>query len=160
MPLCSVDPCDRNASYHCPGCNCYFCPEHSEPGPDGYGRFCEVCSNRLDTLDKGNPPKAPVKSHKQAITEIKDFISKQGGKPYVLHQVGKVYGSAGIPDMCAFVPVNGNMRFMWIEVKVGDDTLSLEQKGFIEYATMADIPYVVGDVNDVEQTLREIRRAE
>ena len=68
--------------------------------------------------------------HKDTVETIRKFITLLGGTCNVLHQVGRLRGSAGIPDL--FIQVEAANLSYWHEVKVGKDTLSPAQGAFLE----------------------------
>lgn len=156
MPDCSISTCDNLPSYECGNCNGQFCYDCVEVGPDGKGRFCPHCDTLLSGKDKGTALPQPKQSHKGEITRIKKYVETIGGHPYVLHQVGQLRGSSGIPDMCAFLPTRNGLQFVWIEVKVGDDSLREEQEKFVKRCGKSGQPCVVGDLDDVEGLASEI----
>jgi len=88
-------------------------------------------------------------THKKQIQEIRRLIEMVGGRCYVTSQVGRLYGSAGIPDLLCFAEVRGEWRVFFVEVKVGRDKLSDAQRAFREECLRARVPYVVGRVGDV-----------
>jgi len=96
-------------------------------------------------------------SHKTTIEAVCDYIRLQGGKCWKTSQVGRLYGSAGIPDVIAAIcipdrlikmnPVRWQMLF--VEVKVGEDKLSPAQQGFRDIAELCGVPVIVGGLDDV-----------
>ena len=66
--------------------------------------------------------------HKSTIQAIKKYVAAFGGTVNVLHQSGKLAGSAGIPDL--YIQLPRHKRAFWFEVKVGKDKLSEAQVAF------------------------------
>ena len=87
--------------------------------------------------------------HKHAVAEITKLIRLVRGYVWTLHQSGKVFGSAGIPDM--FAVAKG--RPFWIEVKVGKDRLRPAQAAFKAVVEAAGMTVVVGRAKDVADFL-------
>jgi len=92
-------------------------------------------------------------THKQQIEEVRRLIEMVGGRCYVTSQVGRLYGSAGIPDLICFAPARGVQWVFFVEVKVGRDKLSWAQEEFQFQCREAHVPYVVGRVGDVADFL-------
>jgi len=92
-------------------------------------------------------------THKKQIQEIRRLIEMVGGRCYVTSQVGRLYGSAGIPDLICFAPARGVQWVFFVEVKVGRDKLSDAQRAFREECLRARMPYVVGTAGDVADFL-------
>ncbi len=68
--------------------------------------------------------------HKLEIEAIRKFITVLGGTCNVLHQSGRLRGSAGIPDLYIQLP---EIRLSyWHEVKVGTDVMSKAQAEFLQ----------------------------
>lgn len=84
-------------------------------------------------------------THKAQVQIIRGLIADLGGRCYVTHQVGRVYGSAGIPDLHCIFP---GFTF-WVEVKVGRDKLRPKQAEFKALSETAGVPVVVGRACDV-----------
>ena len=84
-------------------------------------------------------------SHKSTLEAIRDYVTLLGGTANVLHQSGKLAGSAGIPDLYIQIP-RYKMAF-WFEVKVGDDKLSEVQDEFIKREVACGSKVVVGDLD-------------
>lgn len=91
------------------------------------------------------PRKPHSETHKGQVQIIRRLIADLGGRCYVTHQVGRVYGSKGLPDMHCIVR---GLAF-WLEVKVGRDKLSKEQAEFKALSEAAGVPVVVGRACDV-----------
>ena len=87
--------------------------------------------------------KAGHKPEMEAVRSLVEMVP--GGRCWVLSQSGRLYGSAGIPDV--FCVVNG--QAFWVEVKVGKDTLSAAQEEFRRVSELADVPVIVGGVQEV-----------
>ena len=88
-------------------------------------------------------------THKGQVAEIRRLVELLGGRCWTLHQVGRLRGSAGLPDMCAVV----RGRAFWIEVKVGRDKLRPAQAEFKAAWDAAGVPVVVGRASDVADWL-------
>ena len=97
------------------------------------------------------------RAHKRQVEQIRKLVELAGGKAYTLHQSGRVYGSAGTPDMCIFWPAQdgSGWRFAWVEVKVGRDSLRPAQEEFEALCGRAGVTHIVGRVGDVAPTDRE-----
>ena len=54
-------------------------------------------------------------THKAALEAVRLFCRRTGGVCYVLHQVGRLRGSAGLPDCYCLWPRLGVSA--WVEVK-------------------------------------------
>jgi len=65
-------------------------------------------------------------SHKATLGAVRKLIKVLGGTCNVTHQVGRVYGTPGIPDLYIQMPD----RAFWVEVKVGRDRLTPDQAAF------------------------------
>lgn len=120
-------------------------------------------------------------NHKQAVEGVRRLIAALGGACYVMHQgfgggrkrVG-LWGSAGIPDLHCFVPVENSILgprvcgqgylpeeaaamvvggqkqlAFWVEVKVGKDRLRPAQSVFKGLAEQAGGVVIVGTAADV-----------
>ena len=85
-------------------------------------------------------------SHKTEIEAIRRYVEMVGGACYVLHQSGRLHGSAGIPDLYILMP---HRMGVWFEVKVGPDNLSAAQKRFAELARKAGDLVEVGGLDEV-----------
>ena len=91
-------------------------------------------------------------SHKGCIQAIKKCVAAFGGTVNVLHQSGKLAGSAGIPDLYIQIP-----RFkwaFWFEVKVGKDKLRPAQEAFIEREDACGATVHVGDLDEFRSVIR------
>jgi len=93
---------------------------------------------------RAQQPRRRGGSHKAEVEAIRRFVRAHGGECYVLHQVGRLRGSAGLPDLFLMFPALGLAT--WFEVKVGRDRLSTHQWGFIEQAARCGVGVLVGDV--------------
>lgn len=91
-------------------------------------------------------------THKSEIEAIRKLIQAIGGWCYVLHQVGRLRGSAGIPDIYCHVTAIEH-RF-WVEVKVGRDKLRDAQMEFRFFERACGGSVVVGGVEEVIQHLK------
>ena len=90
-------------------------------------------------------------SHKTEIQAIRKYVACFGGTVNVLHQSGKLRGSAGIPDL--YIQIPRFKKAFWFEVKVGRDKLSPAQEAFIEREDACGAKVYVGDLD----TLIELR---
>lgn len=84
-------------------------------------------------------------THKGQVHEIRRLVEMLGGRAYVLSQSGRLYGSAGLPDIWCIL----NGHAFWVEVKVGKDKLKPAQKLFKADSESAGVPVVVGRACDV-----------
>lgn len=69
-------------------------------------------------------------SHKSTIEAIRQYCELMGGVCNVLHQSGRVRGSAGVPDLYLQFPRLRRPCAFWMEVKVGRDALREAQAAF------------------------------
>jgi hypothetical protein len=98
-------------------------------------------------------------NHKQAVEGVRKLVTLKGGKCWVLAQSGRLYGSAGIPDIFCTIklPKRGwadkVWRSFWVEVKVGRDRQKPAQLEFAEASGSAGIPVIVGTSLEVERYL-------
>lgn len=147
MPKCCVDGCQNDGPLTCPKCNLRWCRACARTISSGgkTGHQCRFCDNLLEEDT----------THKKEVERIREAITDMGGSVYVTDQGRKKQGSAGIPDLMAFVPICGNMRFIWIDAKVGDDSIRKSQHTFFEHCESAGIPWVAGNVDDVRQLVSE-----
>ena len=84
-------------------------------------------------------------SHKTEIQAIKRYVELLGGTCNVLHQVGRLCGTAGIPDL--YIQLTRYGAAFWMEVKVGRDKLRTAQDAFIEREGECGRAVVVGDLD-------------
>jgi len=100
-------------------------------------------------------------AHKREIAAVVRLVRMLGGEANVLHQVGRVRGSAGVPDLYLQLPRRGPnpARACWLEVKVGRDRLSEAQKAFLRRSADAvGDPVIVGDLETLLQWLDATRK--
>ena len=88
------------------------------------------------------------RTHKREIEAIRRYVSLVGGVCNVLHQAGRLRGSAGIPDLYLQFP--RARRSLWLEVKVGRDKLSPAQKAFLQREEDCGGVVIVGGLEEVE----------
>ena len=88
-------------------------------------------------------------SHKSEIQAIKKYVACLGGTVNVLHQSGRLSGSAGIPDI--YVQMPRLQRAFWFEVKVGRDKLRPAQEAFIEREATCGRRVIVGNLDTLIQ---------
>ena len=93
-------------------------------------------------------------SHKSALEAVRKLTLLVGGVPYVLHQSGRLRGSAGIPDMYLMFPRWGVT--VWFEVKVGKDKLSKAQRAFRDLAYQCGDAMLVGGVAELKPWLNRV----
>lgn len=86
-------------------------------------------------------------SHKEEITAIRKLASALGGIAFTMHQVGRLCGSAGVPDMYLMFPRLG--KSVWMEVKVGKDKLRAAQIAFKVSAAESGAEVLVGGVAEL-----------
>ena len=90
--------------------------------------------------------------HSTAIQSVKELATLAGGHAFTMHQVGRVFGDAGIPDMCVVLRANGGRgpwAFAWVEIKVGRDQLRPAQIAFRAVMALAGVRVIVGTAGDV-----------
>jgi len=92
-------------------------------------------------------------THKGEIEAIRALIAAVGGTCNVLHQVGRLRGSSGIPDLYIQIPRAGCS--FWVEVKVGKDDLRPEQRAFINREAACRRWMIVGGVDEVIRVMRQ-----
>ena len=93
-------------------------------------------------------------AHDAAAQAAMSAIRAIGGHPFLFSQSGRLFGSAGIPDIVFVAPdVKGVWRFAFLEIKVGRDKLSPAQKAFRFVMERAGIHVVVGTVGDATDWL-------
>jgi len=81
--------------------------------------------------------------HKSELEAIRAATRAVGGEAWVLHQVGRLRGSSGLPDAFLTFPRVG--KAIWFEVKVPGDRLRPAQWAFIEAAARCGQGVLVGD---------------
>jgi len=96
--------------------------------------------------------------HKQIIEDARAVMLVAGGQLFVLHQSGRVFGSAGVPDCLWFAPsrfpqASPIWRFGFFEAKSQGDKLRLAQLAFRRLCILADIPYISGRAGDLADHL-------
>ena len=90
--------------------------------------------------------------HDAALKAVCDFVASAGGNTWVTHQNARVQGTPGAPDMSLVLPTQGGrgpLGFAFMEVKVGEDTLSPEQIAFKVRVEDAGVLVVVGRAADL-----------
>ena len=103
-------------------------------------------------------------AHKSEIMAIRRLVEALGGVCNVLHQSGRVRGSAGVPDL--YVQMPGAVQWampatrirpfgLWIEVKVGRDRLSPAQRAFGDRELSAGREWICGGLWTVVDYFRE-----
>ncbi len=103
--------------------------------------------------------------HKTAIEAVRRLVAAMGGTANVLSQVGRLYGTAGLPDLWIQLParygvIPNGLRF-WVEIKAGRDRLSSAQREFKEREEALGGKVVVGGIDAVIEYLGlETRRPE
>lgn len=103
----------------------------------------------------------PRTPHKAELERIRSMLEDLGGFCYVLSQVGRLRGSAGIPDLHCFLNVHGEMCVFWCEVKATKrDHLSPAQEQFKLLSEAAGVDVVVGTADDVGAYLEDIFHGE
>ena len=103
-------------------------------------------------IDDRNAPK-PRQTHKSELEQIRKLARRLGGECQVMHQAGKVRGSAGTPDLRLQFPDDGVA--VWFEVKVGRDRLSYPQKEFIQIEALCGQTVLVGGVEELMEWWRQ-----
>ena len=106
-------------------------------------------------------------AHKREVEAIRKLVAAVGGMCNVTHQVGRLRGSAGIPDLYIQIsrrlltpdrdgmPREREGFTFWCEVKVGKDSPSLDQEYFIQEERHSNgAPVIVGGLADVIEYLR------
>jgi hypothetical protein len=98
-------------------------------------------------------------SEKVVQSHVVHLLRSVGGAVYVLgtrRPTGDFQGtrqSPGIPDVYCLLPSPrsgaGGPRALWVEVKAAGGRLRPEQAAFREQCTAADVPHVVGGLDDV-----------
>ena len=96
--------------------------------------------------------------HKAALEAVRKLITVLGGYVNVTHQVGRLRGSAGIPDLYVQLPARYGIQpcgvRLWIEVKAGRrDKLSPAQAAFKQREESLGGKVIVGGVDDVIEYL-------
>lgn len=81
-------------------------------------------------------------SHKSEVEAIRKTVGLLGGTCNVLHQVGRLCGSAGIPDL--YIQLPRHELAFWMEVKVGRDVRRPQQRMFMEREARCARHVVVG----------------
>jgi len=89
--------------------------------------------------------KSRTAKHKRIVSCIKQTVKNFGGAAYVLHQIGRLRGDAGLPDMIIFYLG----RAAFVEVKTPGTRLTEAQREFGMLAREHGIDYVVGGVEEV-----------
>ncbi len=92
--------------------------------------------------------------HGREIEKARKMCKRVGATLNVLHQVGKLRGSAGIPD--CYIQWPGRAAVWW-ECKCGRDTLSPAQTAFGSREAGSGKPHVlVGDAGTVADWIEEV----
>ncbi len=92
-------------------------------------------------------------THKSIIESTRKLIIILGGRFYLLHQSGRVYGSAGIPD--SYIILEKYAVKFWFEAKMPNDKLRPAQLEFLDAERICGGSVVVGGVGDVLKYLNQ-----
>ena len=93
-------------------------------------------------------------NHGSIIEATRKFVEMLHGYMWVLHQSGRLYGSAGIPDTWIVAPNSaGKMVGFWFEAKTEEDKMRPAQIAFKATCAEAGVAVVVGRVGDVAEFL-------
>ena len=96
-------------------------------------------------------------AHKTEVEAIRRAVGYLGGVVNVLSQGHRLRGSAGVPDLYVQLAQDPGRCAFWVEVKVGRDRLSPEQRDFIAREEAAGGSVVVGGLDDVLEKIRVVR---
>ena len=128
--------------------------DDSLPPPDEHGVIdLRHSKGRLSQGTLRQPiVKAPT--HNAEIERIRKAVRNLGGHLWVLHQSGRLHGSAGIPDLIVALPCrNEDHWYTWrtcfLEVKVGKDKLSPAQEQFIRVMRDCGQTVLVGGLDEL-----------
>ena len=88
-----------------------------------------------------------VASHKTEIEAIRRYCRLSGAVCNVLAQSARLRGSAGIPDL--YVQWPRLRRRLWVEVKVGKDRLSANQRVFGDIERGCGGEMIVGGLDEL-----------
>lgn len=112
-------------------------------------------------------PQPPRVRETVVQTQIVRALRLVGARVYVLghpprrDQVHKGTGQTpGVPDLLVMLPASPREPFtqphqLWIEVKARGGRLSPAQESFRDFCYLADVPHLVGGLDDVVQYLHD-----
>lgn len=94
-------------------------------------------------------------SHKATLEAVRKLINAVGGTCNVLHQVGRLRGSAGIPDLYAQFHDGRwcHPQSFWVEIKPSGAKLTAAQKAFKEREEGTYGRVLVGGLHEVMEYL-------